>query len=553
MLSAASSFQWEQVEIAKFKRTSEKTISQTAASLKPIIISLPQESQSIYRDLSKNLLNQATLSTKFSHDTDSKSNDQIFLETILDEVASIQDEMKADPIKKNRDLQIKKQIENTILSYQKDFIEPIKQYILPRLTQWLKQKGSMNMYINTKLGSVDISLKNFTSHGNQKEGNFTFEGELYLDLDMNIPPKSDCRYTEDYDYVCTPSTSWTGKLTLSISVPINMTKQDEILYFGADKIQVRNSSFFSWGTGTSINPLVEIQKSINEFNKSFAGKTYKISLPSELKDGQLAVEQQIAIIELLSRTSILTPAYRNNTEYVLNWNPEFLKKYTKIFPKSQKPKSLISENIRYKKDGTLSYKILSGQNNSVGTLSIGKVQSVTTIQLSEKSAGEYGSSSSYNVTIQPDAIDLTTSTISEYAGEDIFTLNWNQKNFYAQYSGESLKWIEKNLLSDTQNISPSEKSKWFEIRGTLWSQDTQLSINMYTKNIGSIGMRSFNGVTNFDFILSIPDVKIRSSALLEEFFTEYIPNIPKDAILIDDINPLDSLSDLSDDITATMK
>jgi hypothetical protein len=43
--------------------------------------------------------------------------------------------MKADPAKKNRDLQTKKQIENTILSYQKDFIEPVKQYILPRLTQ----------------------------------------------------------------------------------------------------------------------------------------------------------------------------------------------------------------------------------------------------------------------------------------------------------------------------------------------------------------------------------------------------------------------------------
>ena len=162
-------------------------------------------------------------------------------------------------------------------------------------------------------------------------------------------------------------------------------------------------------------------------------------LPNELKNGQLAVEQQIAILDLLSRTSILTPIYENNSEYILNWNPEFLKKYTKIFPKSEKPKSLIAENIRYKKDGTLSYKILSGQNNSVGTISIGKIQSITTIQLSEKSAGEYGSSSSYNIIIQPDAIDLTASTISEYTGEDRFTLNWNQKNFYAQYSGESLK------------------------------------------------------------------------------------------------------------------
>ena len=66
-------------------------------------------------------------------------------------------------------------------------------------------------------------------------------------------------------------------------------------------------------------------------------------------------------------------------------------------------------------------------------------------------------------------------------------------------------------------------------------------------------MRSFNGVTNFDFTLNIPDVKIRSSALFEAFFTEYIPSIPKNAILIENVNPLDSLSDLSDDITATIQ
>jgi hypothetical protein len=66
-----------------------------------------------------------------------------------------------------------------------------------------------------------------------------------------------------------------------------------------------------------------------------------MSLPNELKDGQIAVEQQMAMLELLSRTSILTPMYGNNSEYILNWNPEFLKKYTKIFPKSQKPTSLI--------------------------------------------------------------------------------------------------------------------------------------------------------------------------------------------------------------------
>jgi hypothetical protein len=67
---------------------------------------------------------------------------------------------------------------------------------------------------------------------------------------------------------------------------------------------------------------------------------------------------------------------------------------------------------------------------------------------------------------------------------------------------------------------------------------------MYTKNIGNISMRSFNNVTNFDFILSIPEAKVRSSAIIEEFFEEYIPNIPKDAIIIDDADPLESLSDL---------
>jgi hypothetical protein len=336
----------DQVEARKFKKDSEKTLSAMNTSLQTAITKLPKDSQTVYREIAKTLITEARNSASYSYGASSRQGDVDFLALVKARLESLKKEIQENPVKKSVTSQEKSAIESVILGYQKGFIEPLNAVILPKLIQGLKQKGNTTIHVETKLGYVDITLKNLLYKGNQSTGNFDLSTDIGVQVDMSIPPQKDCDYNEDYEYICTESKVGTGKLTFAVSIPVRVIKQDTALYFSAGEIQSILTSIPP-SKDPEVNSSKEITDAIKKFNSQYAGKTYKMTVPHDIEFSQDTAKKQVAFLKLLVSTSVLTPVYANTDSYILDWNPIFTKEYQKIFSSKYKLTSILNENVRY--------------------------------------------------------------------------------------------------------------------------------------------------------------------------------------------------------------
>jgi hypothetical protein len=81
----------------------------------------------------------------------------------------------------------------------------------------------------------------------------------------------------------------------------------------------------------------------------------------------------------------------------------------------------------------------------------------------DESSNDYGSKTVTSGKFQPSFVSLITSDQGEYE-KGIFTVNWDGKNFYSQYTSDSFDSSIKSLIPSTDIVSDSEKNKGFEVR-----------------------------------------------------------------------------------------
>lgn len=305
-----------------------------------------------------------------------------FIQDYFQSLKSLKQEIESNPLSGKISSEERSRIEADILSYQKDLLLPVKEFIDTYGTGDIKSSGDSTFEYKGSLGRAKVSLNTSNSIASLVSDMTDIDATIQTSLDLAIPPETSCDYNANDEYVCTPKTA-TGRLALDATLELGVSIRDKEVLITPKRFSYIPVALPSTGKYASLSGSLA---RVREMILTSGGKTtYSLPISSTVSkniihaDGGKQIEKAREILNLFTSQSILTPLAINTNGYLLGYNQSFYDALAKITDEKASAVVLPYPPIWYNQ-GTI-WTSWIGNFGAVGNIQISRDKNIPKIEI----------------------------------------------------------------------------------------------------------------------------------------------------------------------------
>lgn len=240
--------------------------------------------------------------------------------TYLPSLKNLKQEIQTNPLSSKINTNERTMIENDILSYQKEILLPIQEFLEQYSSGNIKSTGNSAFEYQGTLGNAKIAFDSMTSLTSLISDHSDLDTTIQLHLDLAIPPETRCDYDSNDEYICTPKTA-TGRLALDATLELSIGIRDDAIFITPKRFSYIPVALPTTGEYAFLSGSLARGR---EIILATGGKTtYRLPIDASLStsiihtDTQKQIQLAKDILHLFTSRSVVTPIAKNTDGYLL--------------------------------------------------------------------------------------------------------------------------------------------------------------------------------------------------------------------------------------------